>query len=700
MSSSNVCWGIELGAGGIKAVKLKRDGDDVKLLEFGVVQHKKVLSTPDLDQNDATRVALGELVNRFDLTGAPIAISIPGHSGFARFAKLPPVEPKKIPDIVKFEAVQQIPFPIDQVEWDFQTFQTADSPDVEVGIFAVTRDKVMDRLTMWGDVGVTPDFVTLGPLAAYNGVAWDQGFGPKTPGTVILDIGTTSSDLIVCEPGRVWIRTFPLGGHQFTEALVSAFKLSYSKAETLKAQAEQSKHARHILQALRPVLGDLAQDVQRSIGFYQSSHKDANLTRLIGLGSTFALPGLKKYLGQQLQMEVTRLDKFSRLTAEGVQGAEFEAQAANFATAYGLALQGLGFDHGIMANLMPVPVVREAMWKRKPKWMAVAAALSVAGGAVAFIRPLTDDGRAGIPPENIRQTSTKITSLKSEWQKVESEFKPDFQAAMMRGLVTHRDVYAHMVNDLGTMLASANAKAASVSKGAARIDFKAFRTLYATGAAARQPFDGDTGGSGGGGGGSPPGDGRAPPGGDPAAGGDPAGERRVKASMIVETTVENAELFIAQNVIQWLRDNAERTGLPYTFDKNSLRFTILERHLVGDSKSPDGAGGEDRGERGGGERGGGEGVPGPGGRRLPAGGGGNPAGSGRGDAKGTDPNAIAPIPLPAREWKPEDTLFRFQVYWDAVIGEYKPPAPAESEPAPNTPSSPNRNPNPNKKPGG
>lgn len=34
--------------------------------------------------------------------------SIPGHSSFARFAKLPPVEPKKVPEIVKFEAMQQI----------------------------------------------------------------------------------------------------------------------------------------------------------------------------------------------------------------------------------------------------------------------------------------------------------------------------------------------------------------------------------------------------------------------------------------------------------------------------------------------------------------------------------------------------------------------------------------------------------------
>src|SRR5262245_55982513 len=98
MPSSSVCWGIEIGAGAIKALKLEAaDGGDVRLLDFVIIPHKKVLSTPELDQNDAMRVALGALASQVDLTGASVAVSVPGHSAFARFAKLPPVDPKKVP---------------------------------------------------------------------------------------------------------------------------------------------------------------------------------------------------------------------------------------------------------------------------------------------------------------------------------------------------------------------------------------------------------------------------------------------------------------------------------------------------------------------------------------------------------------------------------------------------------------------------
>ncbi len=49
-----------------------------------------------------------------------VAISVPGQRGLPRFVKLPPVESSKIPDLVKFEAKQQIPFPLEDVVWDFQ----------------------------------------------------------------------------------------------------------------------------------------------------------------------------------------------------------------------------------------------------------------------------------------------------------------------------------------------------------------------------------------------------------------------------------------------------------------------------------------------------------------------------------------------------------------------------------------------------
>lgn len=568
MASSNVSWGIEIGAGAIKALKLEQGDGGVNVLDAAVIPHPKVLSTPGIDQNDVLRVSLGTLTSQYDLTKAAIAVSVPGHAAFARFAKLPPVEPKKIPAIVKFEAVQQIPFPLDQVEWDFQTFISPDSPEVEVGIFAITRERIMERLSMLSDVGITPDFVTLSPIAAYNALAFDLQFSEKTPGTIILDVGTTSTDLVVAEAGRVWVRTFPIGGHQFTEALVNQFKLSYPKAEKLKREAEEGTNARHVFQAMRPVFTDLAQDVQRSIGYYQSLHKDAKLVRLIGIGSTFSLPGLRKYLKQQLSMDVYRLEEYKRMNVATIGDAKREAEvkgaALGLTTAYGLALQGLGLN-AITANLMPTSVIRESMWKGKIRWFGVAAGIAVVAGGGMFLRPWMDSiaVASSVKPTVIDQAIREASEAKAraEEAKVIGSAETDFRAANLLSLLDARAIHAYLVDDLGKMMDTAEEKApewakANIAKDEAVPTFaplgftlKKFETDYrpGTGGAAETPTEGsaevviETS--------------DVPP--------EFAGQPRVTVRLTVTTSQPKAFDFMIQTLDRWLRTNAKREGVPY-----------------------------------------------------------------------------------------------------------------------------------------
>ncbi|MHC5028052.1 MAG: type IV pilus assembly protein PilM [Planctomycetota bacterium] len=392
MSKKGSAWGMEIGASAIKAIRLERDGNEVRVTDFANIPHKKVLTTPDVDQDELVRLSLGQFISQKSLEGEHLVMSVPGHAAFARFAKLPPVEPKKVPDIVKFEAVQQIPFPIEQVEWDYQTFVADDSPEVEVGIFAITRERVQQRLALYAELGISPEAINLGPVAVYNAMSFDQNLEEHDGPVIFLDIGTNATDVIVVEEGRCWIRTFPLGGTHFTEAIASAFKLSYGKAEKLKYEAATSKYAKQLMQAMRPVFSDLLQDLQRSIGYYQTAHSDKELATMVGLGSTFKIPGLRKFLGQQLQLNVVRLDEYRKIQVTGREAASFAENAVNMATAYGLALQGVGLG-GIDANLVPTGVLREAMWHQKTKWFAAAAAIVVLGSGMMLLRPFHDRER-------------------------------------------------------------------------------------------------------------------------------------------------------------------------------------------------------------------------------------------------------------------------------------------------------------------
>lgn len=625
MASSNACWGIEVGAGAVKAVKLVLEGDSLSVADFAYIPHSRVLSTPDIDPDDAKRVALGRLVSEYDLSKATVAVSVPGHSSFARFAKLPPVEPKKVPDIVKFEAVQQIPFPLEEVEWDYQTFVSPDSPDIEVGIFAITKQRIASELAILHDVNLTPDVVTLSPVAVYNAIAYDLQFTETSPGTILLDVGTTSTDLIIAEAGGVWVRTFPIGGHEFTMALVEAFKLSYPKAEKLKREAEQSKHARHVFQALRPVFSDLVQDVQRSIGYYQSMHSGANLERLVGMGSTFQLPGLRKYLKQQLGMHVYRLENFKRLESEGPRAAEFSAHTLNFATAYGLGLQGLGMA-SLNANLMPLDVAKQAMWASKGKWFAAAAGISLVATGAMFIRPFMDQQSLNIAePKAVMDAVNESRVLTNEAKEagVTEDVTQSEKIAELMALYEGREVYLHLLGDVDQMLSTAEGSAQALKDRGEGLGhgftLQSMQTDYLYGSMSIPALGSGSGSSRGGGRveaveeqgyipglqggrggrgeeyGYEEGPGGSSGGGAEAATGDTG--PRVAVTLELSTTQPLVEVFVESEIKRWLEEHAEREGKPYYYDIESFTWTPLYKVTHEEKIDSQAAGGRPGGGR-------------------------------------------------------------------------------------------------------
>ncbi len=659
MGSSNICWGIEMGFGAIKALKLEQESDGFKILDFAVIQHPKVLSTPEIDQTDAMRVALGMLVNQHDMSNARIAVSLPGHQSFARFAKLPPVEPKKVPDIVKFEAVQQIPFPLEEVEWDYQTFVSPDSPDVEVGIFAVTRQRIMDQLSMLQDVGLTPEQVTLSPIAAYNALAVDLGFTNDTPGTIILDIGTVATDMIIAEAGRVWVRTFPIGGHQFTEALVSSFKLSYSKAEKLKREAEQSKHARHVFQAMRPVFSDIIQEIQRSIGFYQSVHPEADLKRLVGLGSTFRLPGLRKFLKQQLQLDVYRLEQFKKISVDDARAGEFQAASFNLATAYGCVLQTFN-NAPMQANLMPVPVIKEAMWKKKVPYFAAAAGLAAATAGAMFIRPLMDSTAfaSATRPAVLKQVAAEAGRLATEAEdaKVTDSASSNLKGAEIVDLLKDRELYALILEDTSKLTTKVNESARLASETDIRLadainGKEAFKlvsltTEYMTTGNVDSNANANTGRGRGGG----------RPGPSGAVGDETlakiANKRRVEIKGVFEIPLADVGVFMLDHVDPILREGLHSDDTPYTVVVSKV-----------EPWETDGLGNRNIGRRPGNRPGGQIGGRPTGGPT----GGGQTGGRTGGQTGSSDLNSIAPITVPISDSTTADVKTTVTLTWYAVL---------------------------------
>src|ERR1043166_5271619 len=210
-------WGIDLGQSALKALRLELVEGEGRATSFDYIEHPKILSQPDADPDQLTREALEQFLSRNNLRGDMVVISVPGQSGLARFVKLPPVEEKKIADIVKFEAKQQIPFPLEEVVWDFQKLSSGslsgDFVETEIGLFAMKREMVNRAMAQFKDVGVEVHVIPMAPLALCNFLSFDQlgksgdaagdEAGGKKQCVVALDMGTDSSNLVITDGAKI-----------------------------------------------------------------------------------------------------------------------------------------------------------------------------------------------------------------------------------------------------------------------------------------------------------------------------------------------------------------------------------------------------------------------------------------------------------------------------------------------------------------
>ncbi len=235
-SSVKGIWAIDIGSNALKAIHLVEGEEGLEVVGFDYIEHGRILSADGMDEDVRERMigeTLGQFASRNEVGDEEVAISIAGHNSFARFIKLPPVEKKRVPEIVQFEAVQQIPFDINEVEWDWQVMDDPDTPDTEVGIFAIKNEIINAAMEHFTRENMKVSCVQISPIALYNYALHDlKGIGGHNEkATVIIDMGAENTTLVVCSQTGIWQRSIRIGCIEFSQAIEESFDLIFLKSE-------------------------------------------------------------------------------------------------------------------------------------------------------------------------------------------------------------------------------------------------------------------------------------------------------------------------------------------------------------------------------------------------------------------------------------------------------------------------------------
>jgi type IV pilus assembly protein PilM len=375
---SKAVWGIDVSKSSVKAVRLEGAGESVTLTQVAVFPFEATGEAQDMEVQ--VRNALAQLKATTKVGAEPIIFSLPSHSTFNRLIKLPPVDDAKIPEIVKFEAQSQIPFPMDEVLWDHQYVERDYQPgeEKEVILFAVKKDVVEEFMRGLSEFAFNIEAIQFGPVALFNFLVRDQETGGPC---VALDMGGDNTDLIVVDGNKFWVRNLPKTGNDITRALEKAFNIPFEEAEKLKLKAGQSQQAQKIFNAIQPDLRDLVNEINRSMGYYKSISKTSKFEKIFLLGNATKTLNFQKFVSQSLQLNAARVQKLNTIAVGGgVDPGDLNENLASIGTALGLALQGLVRTPNHINLLPPSYLQAKEAKKKQPFYMVAAAALFALAG--------------------------------------------------------------------------------------------------------------------------------------------------------------------------------------------------------------------------------------------------------------------------------------------------------------------------------
>ena len=256
------------------------------------------------------------------------SVSVSGQAAFMRFVKLPPVreEEARIKQIVEYEARQNVPFPMDEVIWDYQLFSTGESDeDLEVMFVVIKNDIVESVIAAVKSVGLKPKIVDFAPAALYN-VARANHIGEEEC-SMLLNIGGRCTTLLFLDGNRFFARTIPIAGFSITQQIAKEFGIGNEEAEVLKRrhgfvalggayEEPESEVAATISKIVRNVMTRLHGEINRSISVYRTQQKGRKPTHLYLSGGSSTMAFSDHFFSEKLRMEVSYLNPFKIVTLD------------------------------------------------------------------------------------------------------------------------------------------------------------------------------------------------------------------------------------------------------------------------------------------------------------------------------------------------------------------------------------------------
>jgi len=227
---------LDLGMQSMRLAEFSVSADGKLKLLRGA--RREFLLDPALDasRTDQIRLSLQEIVKEWKPSTTEVVCVLPSHTVFTRAVPLdvPGGAAGKVDAVVKFEAHQNIPFPLEEVVWDYVVMGETATGAVNVVFLAVKTDILESICKSVSSAGLKVLSVTVAPMALYDAFRHTELAKSEAP-TVLLDLGSRTTNLVIAAPGSFFSRSIPSGGLAVTSAIAKDIHADMEEAEHIKS---------------------------------------------------------------------------------------------------------------------------------------------------------------------------------------------------------------------------------------------------------------------------------------------------------------------------------------------------------------------------------------------------------------------------------------------------------------------------------
>jgi type IV pilus assembly protein PilM len=381
MFSSERILALDIGASKLVLAEFSQmKGGGIELLNYGSAP---IGLDPDATTESSAYIVTGirELMRAHAIHPGKVSLSISGQNVIPKNVKLPPVAKDKIGQVVRFEAQNNVPFPIEEVVWDYLLTGEEDG-QLSVLIVAVKEELVAKITDCVMAAGLDPEIVDVSPLALYNAVRYNYGDLPDC--TMILDMGARSTDVVFVEGDRIFNRSIPVAGNVITRELMKEFDLSFEDAEKLKMahafvgfggtyESGETGVAERASKVVRNVMTRLHAEVSRTINFYRSQQGGSQPSLALLAGGSSVIPHANTFLKEKLKIDVDYLNPFRNVAvSEKIPTDQIAEDVSILGQVVGTALRRVNRCPSEI-NLMPRELVRRKTFERRLPFFGVTA---------------------------------------------------------------------------------------------------------------------------------------------------------------------------------------------------------------------------------------------------------------------------------------------------------------------------------------